>query len=59
VLGQEDQGRRSHRHQDPCQERAGKNAREVTIPLYPHMTDAEQERVIVGLAASVNSLTKL
>jgi len=32
---------------------------EVTIPLYPHMTEAEQERVIVGLAAAVNSLTKL
>jgi dTDP-4-amino-4,6-dideoxygalactose transaminase len=28
---------------------------EVTIPLYPHMTEAEQERVIVGLKAAVSS----
>ena len=28
---------------------------EVTIPLYPHMTEAEQERVIAGLRAAVNS----
>jgi dTDP-4-amino-4,6-dideoxygalactose transaminase len=28
---------------------------EVTIPLYPHMTEAEQERVITGLIAAVSS----
>jgi dTDP-4-amino-4,6-dideoxygalactose transaminase len=28
---------------------------EVTIPLYPHMTEAEQERVIAGLTAALNS----
>jgi dTDP-4-amino-4,6-dideoxygalactose transaminase len=30
---------------------------EVTIPLYPHMTEAEQERVIVGLKAAIDSPT--
>jgi dTDP-4-amino-4,6-dideoxygalactose transaminase len=28
---------------------------EVTIPLYPHMTDAEQERVIAGLSEALSS----
>ena len=31
---------------------------EITIPLYPHMTEAEQERVITGLLTTLHSPAK-
>jgi dTDP-4-amino-4,6-dideoxygalactose transaminase len=33
--------------------RTERRARGVTLPLYPHMTDAEQDRVVDAIAAEI------